>query len=101
MLRAQACRRPVLDTHAETQAVAFQNFLDFGQRLFAEVGRPEKLNFSALYKIADVHDVLCFQAVGRTNSQFQLVNRAQQYRIHLVLSRSPNALVLTLQVDKD
>src|SRR5512147_2851502 len=36
--------RPVLDAHAERQAVALEHFLDLGERLLAEVRRTQQLH---------------------------------------------------------
>ena len=41
----QAHWRPVVETHAEREAVALEHFLDFGERLLAEVRRAEQLDF--------------------------------------------------------
>src|SRR5699024_3339524 len=39
--------------------------------------------FGALNQITDVVNVFGFEAVGRTNGKFEIVNRTQQYRINL------------------
>jgi hypothetical protein len=54
-----------------------------------------------LHEITDIHDVLGFQAIRRTNSQFEFIDRTQQYRIDLVLGHLACAFFLTLQVNED
>ena len=72
------------DVHAETQAHGRQHFLDFVQRLAAEVRRAEHFGFGLLNQIADIDDVVVLEAVGRTDRQFQLVHLLQQEAVDLV-----------------
>src|SRR5512136_1903940 len=59
----QADRRPVLEAHAEREAVALEHFLDLGERLLAEIRRAQQLDFGLLHEVADVVDVLGLEAV--------------------------------------
>src|SRR5205809_5683697 len=45
---SDACRRPVLELHAERQATLREHFLDLGERLLAKVWRLEQLDFGLL-----------------------------------------------------
>jgi len=99
MLGTQAWRWPVLETHAQTEAVSFEDFLDLCQRLLAEIWCPQKLDLCTLHEVTDVHDVLGLEAVRRTHSQFELVDRAQQDRIYLIFSLRCCAVFLALQVN--
>jgi len=101
VFRTQACRRPVLKTHTQTQTMTFQDLLDLGQRLLAKVRCSQQLNFSSLHEVTDIHDVFSLEAVRRAYCQLKLVNRTQQDRIDLVLGSRANAVILTLQVNKD
>ena len=100
VFRTKACGWPVFEAHAKTQTVTLKDFLDFCERLLAKVRRAKQLDFRTLYEIADVHDVFCFQAVGRSNGQFKLVNRAQQNRINLAFCQLTVTLFLALQVNE-
>ena len=64
MIGTQARRRPVIEMHAETEAMSYQDILDLRQRLLAEVWRAQQLDFGALHEVADIHDVLGLEAVG-------------------------------------
>src|SRR5690554_3166384 len=70
----QARRRPVVEADTERETVRLENFLDLGQRLLAEIRRPEQLDLGPLDQIADVVDVLRLQAVGAANRQLELVD---------------------------
>ena len=58
-----------------------EDFLDFVERLAAEIRRLEKLVLSALNKVADEVDALSLEAVGRTNGEFEVVDRTKKDRI--------------------
>src|SRR5688572_18132675 len=60
----QALRRPVLEASPEGEAARSQHFLDFVERLAAQIRRLEQLGLGALDQVADVIDVLGLQAVG-------------------------------------
>src|SRR4051812_37531730 len=47
-LLVQTCRRPVFQLHAERQTARRQDFLDFVQRLAAQIRRLEQLVFRTL-----------------------------------------------------
>src|SRR6188768_538920 len=83
----EADRRPVIEAHAQRQAVALEHFLDLSERLLAEVRRTKQLDFRALHEIADVVDVLGLQAVRAANRELELIDRTQQDRIELLLCR--------------
>jgi len=100
VLGTQAWRWPVLETHAQTEAVPFEDFLNLCQRFLAEIRCPQKLYLCTLHKVTDIHDVLGFEAVRRTYSQFELVNRAQQDRINLIFCLRCCAVFLALQVNE-
>mgnify|MGYP001813395323 CR=1 FL=1 len=101
MLRTKAGWRPVVQMHTQAQAVPFEHFLDFSERLLAEIRRTQKFDLCPLDEIANVHNVLGLQAVRRPYGQFELIHRTQQDRIDLVFGSSTYALILTLQVDED
>src|SRR5687768_3468780 len=81
-VRGDARRRPVFQLHAERKAALCKHFLDLGERLLAEVRRLEQFDFRLLDQVADVIDAFGLEAVGRTHRQLEVVDRAQQYRIH-------------------
>src|SRR5690606_15749477 len=60
----------------------------------------QQLYFGTLNQVADIVDVLRLQAVGRTYSQFQIVNRAQQDRIDLVFLLDNHWLAITFQINE-
>src|SRR5688572_22134075 len=79
----EALRGPVFEPRAEREPARSQHFLDFVQRLAAEVRRLQQLGLGALDQVADVVDVLGLQAVGRAHRELELVDRAQQDRVEL------------------
>ena len=58
-----------------------ERFLDFVQRLAAEVRRLEELVFRALDQVADVVDRFGLQAVRGTDREFEVVDRTGEDRI--------------------
>src|SRR5690606_32548355 len=60
----------------------------------------QQLDFGALDQITDVVDVLRLQAVGRTNGQLKVIDRAQQDRIDLVFLLDHFRNGVTLEVDE-
>ena len=80
----QASGWPALELHAQGQAARGKHFFDFVERLTAQIRRFEQLVFLALDEVANVENVFCFEAVGRTNGEFEFVHRAQQNRIELL-----------------
>src|ERR1700754_148302 len=80
-------RRPVFELHAECETTPAQHILDFRQRLLAQVRRLQQLDFGLLDQVADVVDAFGLEAVGRTDRQFEIVDRTQQERIEPALLR--------------
>src|SRR5687768_7061399 len=78
-------RRPAFELHAELQAALVQHVLDLGERLLAEIRRLEQLDFGLLHEVADVVDAFGLEAVGRTNREFEVVDRTQQHRVDTAL----------------
>src|SRR5690606_8408505 len=62
--------------------------------------RLQQFHFGALDQITDVVDVLCLEAVSRTNGQFQVIHRTQQNRIDLVFLLDHYRLAVALEVDE-
>ena len=58
-----------------------QDFLDFVERLAAEVRRAQHLGFRLQDQVADIDDVVVLQAVRRTDAEFQFVDLLEQGRI--------------------
>ena len=77
----ETSRWPALQLHAQRQAARSQHFLDFIERLATQIRGREQLIFGALNQVTDVVDVFGLQAVGRTNREFQLIDRTQQNRV--------------------
>src|SRR5690554_218293 len=96
----QTCRRPVIKPHAQGQPTLSQDILDFSQGFLAQVWRLEQLHFSALNQVTNVINALGLQAVGRTDSQLQIVDRTQQDWINLILHLVFNRLCLSLKLNK-
>src|SRR5918993_3513209 len=80
----QAGRGPALELHAQGQAARGEHFLDFVERLAAQVRGLEQLVLGALDQVTDVIDVFGLQAVGGAHGELELVHRAQQNRIELL-----------------
>src|ERR1700733_7454704 len=74
-------RRPARHFHAEMQTHLGQHFLDFVERLAAEVRRAEHFGFRLLHEVADIDDVVVLQAVGRTYRQFEFVHLLEEGRV--------------------
>src|SRR3569832_1196678 len=74
----QACRRPIFEFHAERQPARSRHFLDLVERFTTKIRRLEQFVFAALNQIADVINILGFQAICRTHGQFKIVDRTQQ-----------------------
>ncbi|MNL46181.1 hypothetical protein D3C87_1688680 [compost metagenome] len=81
LLVSNACWWPVFQAHAQRQTTRSQHVFNLGKRFFTQVRRLKKLNLGTLYQITDIVDSFCLKAVSRADSQFQIVNRAQQDRI--------------------
>src|SRR4051794_4605709 len=64
--------RPVLELHAEREALGGEDFLDLVQRLAAEVRGLQQLVLGALDEVAYVVDVLRLQAVGRAHRELEV-----------------------------
>src|SRR5437763_16602255 len=79
----QALGGPVLETCAQRETTRGQHFLDLVERLATQVRGLQELGLGTLDQVADVVDVLGLEAVGRTNRQLELVDRAQQNRVAL------------------
>src|SRR5262249_39682217 len=77
--------RPILQLHAERKAHLGENFLDFLERLTAEVLRLEHFRFGALNEVADRLDVGLLQAVGGAHRKLQLVDRPEEVFVQLGL----------------
>src|SRR3989338_8451278 len=90
----------LVEAHTEGQTARSQNILDFSQGFLAQVGRFQQFYFGALNQIADVVNVLCFEAVSRTYSQFQVINRTEEDRIDLIFLLDNNRLTVTFEVDE-
>src|SRR5258705_9967112 len=78
----EAGGRPVLELHAEGEAARGEDFLDLVERLAAQVRGLQELGLAALDQVADVIDVLGLEAVGGAHGELEVVDRAQQDRIH-------------------
>lgn len=71
-------RRPAFGLHTKMQTHRGQNFLDFVQGFPPEIRGAEHIAFGFLNQIADIEDVVVFQAVCRTDRQLQFIDLAQQ-----------------------
>ena len=60
----EARRRPVLEPHAESQSAGGQHFLDFVERFATQIRGLEQLVLGALDQVADVENILGFEAIG-------------------------------------
>src|SRR5450830_132470 len=87
LLLFQTSRWPVFQLHAQSQTTRSQYFLDFIQRLTAQVWRLQQFIFATLDQITNVVNVFCLQAVCRTHSQFKIIDWTQQDRIDLRCAR--------------
>src|SRR5690348_13224235 len=90
--------------HAEAEAEVLENFLDFVERLAAEVLGAQHFGFGALDEIADGLDVGVLEAVVGTDAEFELFDRAVQHFVHLVqgaLGGLFGGLGQLLKVDED
>src|SRR5450759_5836444 len=74
-------RRPARHFHAEMQAHLRQHFLDFVERLAAEIRRAQHHVFSLLHQVADIDDVVVLETVGRAHRQLELVHLLEEGRI--------------------
>src|SRR5437764_3193205 len=95
----QARRRPPVEAHAEHQPVALQHLLDLGEGLLAEVRRAQQLDLGALHQVADVVNVLGFEAVGAAHGELELVHRTRSEE-HTSELQSPMYLVCRLLLEK-
>src|SRR5262249_23026791 len=73
--------RPVRNVHAEMETHLSEHFLDFVERLAAEVRGAEHLRLGLLDEVADVNDVVVLEAVGRTHRKLELVDLLEQRRV--------------------
>ena len=71
-------RRPGRNVHTKLEVHPLEHFLDFVQRLAAEVRRTKHFVLGLQHQIADIDDVVVLQAVRRTHGQLQLVDLAKQ-----------------------
>ena len=96
-------RRPAGDLHAEMQAHLGEHFLDFIQRLAAEIRRPQHFAFALLDEVADIDDVVVLQTIGRTHRQFEFVDLLEQSRVEGELGDRRRQLVAArlLEIDED
>src|SRR5712692_3873310 len=83
--RGGRLRRPVVQLHAQGEPHLGEDLLDLLQRLAAEVLRLEHLRLGLLHQIADGLDVGVLQAVRRANRELQLVHRAEEVLVELLL----------------
>src|SRR5690606_6376119 len=96
-------RRPARHFHAEVETHRSQHFLDFVQRLAAEVRRAEHFRLRLLDQVADVDDVVVLQAVRRTDRQFEFVDLLQERRVERQIGLLLFRLLLArlFEVDED
>nr|AKQ04395.1 hypothetical protein [uncultured gamma proteobacterium Rifle_16ft_4_minimus_5046] len=80
--------------------MALEDFLNFRQRLLAEVRRAQQFDFSALHQVPDVVDILRLQAVGASDRQLEFVHRAQQDRVRQRAGITIGRLALSLEVNE-
>ena len=76
---------PVLQIHTQFQAMRGQNLFNLVQGFLAQIRGFQELNFCAAYQITNIINVFRLETVGTAYSQFQIIDRAQQYRINLYL----------------
>src|ERR1700686_2949828 len=102
-------RRPddaamLIELHAQTQAHLVQDFLNFIERLAAEVFRLQHLVFALLNQFPDGLDIRVLQAIVGTHGEFQFLDRAVQVfdaGIVVGLDRLFDDVGLFLEVNKD
>src|SRR5690606_16754302 len=83
--RSSRLRRPVLELHAEAEPHLRTDLLDLLEALSAEILRLEHFRLGLLHEIADGADVGVLQAVGRADRELQLVHRAKEVLVELLL----------------
>ncbi|SMB23718.1 protein of unknown function [Sterolibacterium denitrificans] len=93
--------RPVFELHAESQAARSKDFLDFVERLAAQIRRLEQFRLGTLNQVADVIDVLGLQAIGGTHRQFEIVDGTQQQGIDHRLLRCFGRHGSAFEIGKD
>src|SRR5574343_1517888 len=98
--RVETLGRPVLEAGAQRETTRGQHFLDLVERLATQVRGLEQLGLGALDEVADVVDVLGLEAVGRTDGELELVDRAQQDRIEVGLLLAAGATGLVADVGR-
>src|ERR1700712_2535282 len=86
--------RPIRNVHTKVETHLGENFLDLVERLAAEIRGPQHLGFGLLDEIADINDVVVFQAVGRADRKLQLVHLLEQRRVECELGNRFLALFL-------
>ena len=69
------------DFHAEVQPHLSEHFLDFVERLAAEIRRAEHFALRLLDEVADIGDVVVLEAIGGADRKFELVDLLEQGRI--------------------
>ena len=85
------------------EAHGSENFLDFVQRLAAEVRCAQHFCFGLLNEVADVDDVIILQAVCRTNRKFEFIDLLEQRRVEREFGDLflLNFLLRLVEVDED
>src|SRR5580704_12362861 len=73
--------RPAGDFHAKVQPHLSKHFLDFVERLAAEIRRAEHFALRLLDEVADIGDVVVLEAVGGADRKLELVDLLEQRRI--------------------
>src|SRR5438067_7980875 len=103
-LRRGRLGRPVLQLHAQAEPHLGEDFLDLLQRLAAEVLGLQHLRLRLLHQVADGLDVGVLQAIRRTHRQLQLVDRAEEVLVQLLLvlrQLDRSRLLRLVEVDED
>src|SRR3984957_10533439 len=73
--------RPAGDFHAEVEPHLREHFLDFVERLAAEIRRSEHFALRLLDEVADIGDFVVLEAIGGANRKLELVDLLEQRRI--------------------
>src|SRR5580698_6257425 len=73
--------RPAGDFHAEVEPHLREHFLDFVERLAAEIRRSKHFALRLLDEVADVGDVVVLEAIGGADRKLELVDLLEQGRI--------------------
>src|SRR5271170_7222949 len=73
--------RPAGDFHAEMQPHLREHFLDFVERLAAEIRRSKHFALRLLDEVADIGDVVVLEAIGGSDRKLEFVDLLEQGRI--------------------